>query len=165
MYCQVFTYVASKIVYEETKRKKKRKEKSAHDNPIWCVSHELQYISSYVFFCNYDRFYPKESIDSFAFPHRVGITNRRCSVEIASNDGRGWGMHIEREREREKSLLRTSLLKLPTTKTTALVANRTLIRYRAEDTIIFEIEIPSSFLRLPVASIAGKSICFPSYDK
>lgn len=72
-------------------------------------------------------------------------------------------MHIERERE--KSLLRTSLLKFSTTKTTGLVANRALIRYRAKDTIIFEIEIPSSFLRLPAASIAGKSICFPSYEK
>lgn len=81
-------------------------------------------ISSYVFFCNYDSFYPKESIDSFAFPHRVGITTVVVALKLLRTME---DAYREREREREKSLLRTSLLKLATTKTTALVANFDMI--------------------------------------
>lgn len=95
--CAVKFLLKSRLKLSTKKRKERKKGKRKVRTIIQSAVYRTSYISSYVFFCNYDRFYPKESIDSFAFPHRVGITNRRCSVEIASNDGRGC---IYRERER-----------------------------------------------------------------
>ena len=58
-------------------------------------------ISSYVFFCNYDSFYPKESIDSFAFPHRVGITTVVVALKLLRTME---DAYRERERERKREI-------------------------------------------------------------